>query len=760
MTLLLFSLRRWLGRRIPAASVVMLALALGLVLDGGCAKQAESPGLGGGGAGTTMASTGTGGAMGTGGKAATGGMGTTSHSSSSSSGSATTTSSTTTSSGGTGGMGGMGSGGMGGTGGMGSGGMGGGFMPPLGSADYPAEHEPNNIKVQANPLQPGTKGFTASIYPLGDVDVFEFQVTVDGTSATVATSDGMGGCPAGAKTYVRIFDDSNMVLAQDNGQNGCVSFTPANTSSLISLSPGKYYVHVENAALSTLPFYIVDIRVTPPFCGDSIVQVGVGEQCDHGANNGTPADGCTATCQIKGASYINETEPNDTQATGNVIDGHTGAVGQIKPVGDIDYYTFSVTVAGSSVTAEVSDGFGGCPLGFDSKLTLWSPAMAALATDFAGGVSPCSKISPQVYMGATNLPVGKYALSVERSSPATQQYYVLKLNVAPPGCGDGILPEGNKQCDPGPGLMNPGCSATCQLTGDFIPETEPNDTQNLANPLGTHAGFIAAIKPIGDLDYFSFTVPGPTSLVFIQTSNGIGGCPPGFNSKLSLYDPMGNLLVADTNSGVGTCSLISPVLYNQAMNLAAGTYKTRVEFVGGNSTQWEYVVTIYVKQPGCGDGIVEAGEQCDDGPANGTPGDGCTATCQAIAPWEIEVNGSLATATPPWPGFNTWKGHITPVGKHSYFKFTLTAPGTVTLADHNLDTPTVCSFDSVLHLDDHLGNELTYDDDSGVGPGEPGGGKCALIANYALQPGTYYVWEQHYMDTKMIPNFQLDIAIQ
>src|SRR5205085_12660879 len=28
----------------------------------------------------------------------------------------------------------------------------------------------------------------------------------------------------------------------------------------------------------------------------------------------------------------------------------------------------------------------------------------------------------------------------------------------------------------------------------------------------------------------------------------------------------------------------------------------------------------------CGDGVVQCGEQCDDGPNNGTPGDACTAT--------------------------------------------------------------------------------------------------------------------------------------
>ncbi len=470
----------------------------------------------------------------------------------------------------------------------------------------------------------------------------------------VATSDGMGGCPAGAHTYVRVYDSKDNVLAQDGGSNGCVEFDGTNTPALTNLPVGDYYVHIESADLAPILFYVADIHVTPPFCGDSLVQVGSGEQCDHGANNGNASDGCSATCQIKGGNYVNETEPNDTQATADNIDGKTGAVGQINPVGDVDWYSVTVTVPGSSLVAEISDGFGGCPLSFDSKLSLYSPSSVQLATDSGGGVSPCSKISPQVYMGAANLPVGLYGLKVQRNSAQTQQYYVLKVNISPPGCGDGIVPEGNKQCDPGPGMSNPGCSATCQLTGDFIPETEPNDTQTLANPLGTHAGFIGAINPVGDYDYYSFTVPGPSSLVYIQTSDGLGGCPMGFQSVLHLYGPSGTSLGQDINSGVGGCSLISPVNYPWAMNLAAGTYKARVEYQGGNTTFWEYVVTISVKQPGCGDGIVEAGEQCDDGPQNGTTGDGCSATCQAIAPWEIEPNTSMATATPQWPGFNTW----------------------------------------------------------------------------------------------------------
>ena len=342
----------------------------------------------------------------------------------------------------------------------------------------------------------------------------------------------------------------------------------------------------------------LDLAVALPpdlraYCGDGIVQFALGEQCDHGSVNPDAGDGCSATCQIAIGNYLDETEHNDTQATGNDLDGYAGAVGQLAPAGDADWYLVDVTVAGSSIDAEIGDGFGGCPGAFDSKLGLYSPTMVALVSDTGSGVSPCSKIAPHKYAAAANLPIGQYALKVERVSAQPQSYYVLTVHVAPPGCGDGVLQPG-ETCDPGPTPVA-GCSASCQLTGDFTPETEPNDTQALANALGAHQGFIGAIKPIGDMDYFSFTVPGPASQVTIQVGDGIGGCPVNFDSLLSLYDPSGVLLVSDDNGGVDLCSKISPAQYPAAMNLAAGTYRARVAFKGNNDTQAEYVITIAVQ---------------------------------------------------------------------------------------------------------------------------------------------------------------------
>ncbi len=643
--------RRWLAR---ASMVCTLILAAWVGAGSGCSSSPAGTGASG-----------------------TGATGSTSSTTTSSSSTTTTTtgnpmSSTGALSGptGTGGM--SGTGGMGGMGGAATGGAGGSPCATLtGSADYPPEMEPNNLDSQANQLQANTKGFTAAICPLGDVDIFSFTVTASGSSATIATSDGMGGCPAGAHTLVRVYDGAGNILALDTGANGCVSLTPTSNVALGTLAPGMYYVHIESATLATIPTYTLDIAVTTPGCGDGIVQVGSGEQCDDGPTNGMAGDVCSATCQLTNGKYRDEIEPDDTLAeTMNSLDGYAGAVGELYPANDVDSYYVDVLVAGSSITATISDGKGGCSNNFDSILTLYSPTKALLVTDKGGGVMPCSKINPQVYPAAANLPVGRYYLQVARQTTVVMPYYVLDVKVTPPSCGDHIVPEGTKQCDPV--TPNPGCSATCQLTGDFIPETEPNGTFATANPLtdgkGTHAGFIGAISPVGDQDYFSFTVTNPNSLVVISTGDGMGGCPTGFTSSISLYTSSHQLLAQDTRSGVGTCSLISPNVYAAAKNLAAGTYYVAVNQAGNNMTQWEYVLSINVYTPGCGDDYIENGEQCDDGPANGMTGDGCDNTCQSIAPWEKEPNGGIGTANTPYSAFSppvspitTWKGEIKPV---------------------------------------------------------------------------------------------------
>jgi len=47
---------------------------------------------------------------------------------------------------------------------------------------------------------------------------------------------------------------------------------------------------------------------------------------------------------------------------------------------------------------------------------------------------------------------------------------------------------------------------------------------------------------------------------------------------------------------------------------------------------------------GCGNGVLDPGEQCDDG--NKQPGDGCTAICQVLEGWTCPVLGQPCIPDP------------------------------------------------------------------------------------------------------------------
>jgi cysteine-rich repeat protein len=720
------------------AAPVLFVGALGVAATAGCAGQTET-GTGGSTPTTTAAET------------------------------TTATSSASSSAASTGGLGGMGGGAtssVSGTGGMGgaggdvasassaaststSAGTGGApFMPPPGTAEYPAETEQNNIKASANVLQMGTKGFTASLHPLGDVDVFEVDVTLGGSQLRAEITDGMGGCPAGATTYMRVFDKNGMLLASDknSGAGSCSLLLPSMNPGLQGLVAGQYFVQVENLTITPVPFYVVDIKLTPPSCGDGIVQFPAGEQCDDGAN--LAGDGCSPTCKLEGL-FGDEVEPNNTTATANPIGMNNGMVAAIGANGDQDFFSFVVTVPGSSVALTIDDGLGHCPAGFDSKMYLLDSAGNEIVSDDESGDASCSAILPAMYSQVASLAVGTYYVKVEEfGNNGTAPFYVLDVKLQAPACGDGILQLG-EQCDDGNLVAGDGCSPTCGLEGNYITETEPNDTQATANPLGGADGFSAAISPIGDQDYFSFDVATAGSSVFIQVTDGVTGCPSGFDSKLTLFNPLGALIGTADDGGTAKCSLMSPPNTPATSNMAVGTYKVRVEYNGNSAQVASYVVKIKVVAPGCGDGVVQpATEQCDDG--NTAAGDGCDATCHAEAPYEIEPNGSTMTATPQWPGFSKWFGSIAPTD-HDYYAFTLAAPGNATLTVHAIGNAASCPGDTLLHLDDSAGIEIGFNDDGGVFP-------CSSLTK-ALPAGTFYVWVQGYMDTKQIGKYQLDLTV-
>src|SRR4029079_18376190 len=119
---------------------------------------------------------------------------------------------------------------------------------------------------------------------------------------------------------------------------------------------------------------------------------------------------------------------------------------------------------------------------------------------------------------------------------AAQLFYALKVQVTAPVCGDGLFHQAlGEQCDDGNLTPGDGCSPTCKLEGTWISETEDNGVLASANLLpGGASGFVGAISPAGDQDYYKFDVPIAGSSATIVVSGGPvpGTCPPGFDSKI------------------------------------------------------------------------------------------------------------------------------------------------------------------------------------------------------------------------------------
>lgn len=131
----------------------------------------------------------------------------------------------------------------------------------------------------------------------------------------------------------------------------------------------------------------------------------------------------------------------------------------------------------------------------------------------------------------------------------------------------------------------------------------------------------------------------------------------------------------------------------------------------------------------CGDYIVDAGEQCDDG--NQAPTDGCDAACQVVESG-TEPNDTRETASPlAEPYF----GAIAPEADVDFIAVTLTAESSTILAstfDFGDGGCALDKIDTVLDVLNDQGDVLASDDDGGDG-------LCASVVASGLGAGTHYI---------------------
>ncbi|MDB4955129.1 MAG: Multiple EGF-like-domain protein 3 precursor [Myxococcales bacterium] len=530
-----------------------------------------------------------------------------------------------------------------------------------------------------------------------------------------------------------------------------------------------------------------DNNCTATACGNGVMSMG--EQCDDG--NTTSFDGCSATCQTETL----EREPNEdgTISTGaSGIDGNDFAIANadvngaftgdvtiiasIDPAGDEDIFKFTNT--GTTImlakfdTWNLASGFGvgvACGMSIDTGIQIRNAAGSVLASndDRNGSMDYCAALAFGLMPGQT-----VYAQVVARGDDTAIPSYALAVHYAAVVCGDGTLGPG-EQCDDHNTTANDGCSATCQLEG-ATGETEPNEdgTPSLGGTgiagndfASTHADqngaftgsavITAAINPAGDEDVFAFKNAGTTAQTVkfdvwnLGPGYGIGvPCGSDIDTGLNIRNAAGTALASnDDRSSTDTCSTITYGL------LPGQTVYAHVVEYGDNAIIQNYALKVVYTPVVCGDGMVGAGEQCDDG--NTTSGDGCSSTCHLDVN-EVEPNGTTAQATASTVQVTASKlitGAIGSVGDLDLYRVTVTT-GTVVRFE-TFTSAYDCTDGSTIDLRvlDSLGTELTVDV---VGSGIAG---CGAIVTY-LAAGTYYLQVEESGNDATVAQYLLDIRYQ
>ena len=185
----------------------------------------------------------------------------------------------------------------------------------------------------------------------------------------------------------------------------------------------------------------------------------------------------------------------------------------------------------------------------------------------------------------------------------------------------------------------------------------------------------------------------------------------------------------------------------------------------GNMTPGDGCSATCTREPRCGDGRVDSGEQCDD--MNVLNGDGCSMTCQFEANhfYELEDNGTLATANVlPALGLRV-HGAIT-AADSDWYKVTLTTPGDLRAVTTGPDNTTCTGAgDTEIQLIKEGGTGgftvLATDDDAGDG-------LCSMIdplpaptgvkAAQRLPAGVYYIRVFGHSTATVVNDYRLTVT--
>ncbi|MEW5850368.1 MAG: DUF4215 domain-containing protein [Myxococcota bacterium] len=239
---------------------------------------------------------------------------------------------------------------------------------------------------------------------------------------------------------------TSLACDDDGGPDACSRLT------YVASSDGDYLVRIRALAGAVVPSYRVVLRVMTPECGNGVVEGA--EACDDG--NALPGDGCSPTCGAEGAScsapVVLSVGPDE------VVVGPFSTAGQGN---DFSAGCASTATSPDTVFEVTALQDGALHVTLDSE-PFMDGVLAVTGTGCAAAQTACvnRRGADEVETLALAIQAGQTRW-VHVDSVGGPGNVTLRLRIAPPGCGNGVV-EANEACDDGNTTSADGCSATCQ----------------------------------------------------------------------------------------------------------------------------------------------------------------------------------------------------------------------------------------------------------------------------------------------------------